>query len=642
MLTLSDALLASLRSAAPPVRRIVSLTLRSGVEHHFVDGEGPLFGYLPSVEKVSPTSLSIDPRTREVEAGECAVTFRADGVARQLITGNYVVGKVMRVRFGTADVLVTDFVHEWRGVIASYTTTTDGEVVFQGIDAIGYLQNLEITLGIISQHPLEVMRQILATHVASDLWAAAGFNFEADTTRSHWSVSRYDARLTSTISSALDAYARAKDRESRLIVTPRRELVSDSLLETPRNAWELMLELAELAGGTLRLDSAGRLEFAAYDAAATAVAHWDRGTWVEIGEVDYVGNIVNRVNLTAAVRAGTSGSTFRTSDYAQANDQVHVVEDTTSQSDLAVAGSAIGRVLAEELDNDWLRAVSHAPIAFGAIADTDLTLDIERASEIGFCGARYRYGFRGSAGGGIAITSASITSNVATLGCAGHWLETGAYITTSGITVNAATPVACTVIDASTITIPLVGADGAMADQTGFIHPEQDPLDTLASGREAVFLICDDAEDPARIEIVRATAGVAVPSTQAFSDPRETSLGQYSHPRQYRYTIVREQFGTTALSFNTLTALPVVFDITIGRAIASGWIDRFAYGAPTMPVRTGLGELGVQIGDVITLDLEAYARTGVDGADATVFWEVVSKEVDTASIQWTLALVRED
>lgn len=642
MLTLSDALLASLRSAAPPVRRIVSLTLRSGVEHHFVDGEGPLFGYIPSVEKVSPTSLSIDPRTREVQAGECAVTFRADGVARQLVTGNYVVGKVMRVRFGTADVLVTDFIHEWRGVIASYTTTTDGEVVFKGVDAIGYLQNIEITLGIISQHPLEVMRQILATHVASDLWTAAGFDFESDTARSHWSVSRYDARLTSTISSALDAYARSKDRESRLIVTGKRELTSDSLLETPRNAWELMLELAELAGGTLRLDSAGRLEFAPYDGTAAAVAHWDRGTWIEVGEVDYTADIVNRVNLTAAVRAGTSGSTFRTSDYAQANDQVHVVEDTTSQSDLAVAGSAIGRVLAEELDNDWLRAVSHAPIAFGAIADTDLTLDIERASEIGFCGARYRYGFRGSAGGGIAITSASITSNVATLECAGHWLETGAYITTSDITVNATTPVACTVIDADTITIPLVGADGVMADGTGWIHPEQDPLDTLAGGREAVFLICDDAEDPTRIEIVRATAGVPVPSTQAFSDPRETSLGQYSHPRQYRYTIVRAQHGTTALSFNTLTALPVVFDITIGRAIASGWIDRFAYGAPTVPVRTQLGELGVQIGDVVSLELPSYARTGVDGADETVLWEAVDKEVDTASIQWSLALVRED
>lgn len=645
MLTLPAGLVAALQSAHPQVRRLVSITLEAGLEHTLCDGEDSIYGYLPSVVDVSSTSLEIDPVTRALTAGELSVTLADDGIARQMITSGVLLGKQIRVRIGTADIPEAAYTHEWRGIVQSYAIDSNGEVTLACSDAVAYLSALEITIGVIAQHPVDVMRSILTSHVPSELWT--GFDFESPTTRSHWSLSRYDARSTIPISTATDAYSRAEDSTKRLIATYRTaRFVYDELLVTPQNAWDLMQQLAEIAGGALRITSDGRLEFVAYDAAAAAVAHWGPMEIVEASTIDS-GKIINRVNVRGDVRSGTTGnSILRINDWPQARERTWPIEDTTSQADLALAGSGVARIHSDEIDSNWIRSVANISGPTTTILAAATSIEVANASMVGFCGARYRYGFRGSAGGGIAITSASITSNVATLGCAGHWLETGAYLTTSGLTVNANTPVACTVIDASTITIPLVGADGAMADGTGFIHPEQNPLDTLTSGREAIFLLCDDAEDPTRIELVRATAGAATAGTAAFSDPREMSLGRYSHPSEYTYTITRAQYGTTALDYDTGTALVAVFDLTVPIAEAERRIARHAYGAPTCEMRVTLDQLAVQIGDFVTMDRPEFATRAQDGADSTVIWEVVAREVDLGasppSIRMALVMVRVD
>lgn len=647
MLTLPAGLVAALQSAHPQVRRLVSFTIADGVEHTFVDGEDSLYGYLPSIVDVSSTSLEIDPVTRALTAGELSVTMADDGIAREMITGGTVQGKQVRVRIGTADIPEAAYTHEWRGIVTSYAIASSGEVTFACADAVAYLSDLEITVGAIAWHPVEVMRQILTTYVPSELWS--GFDFEADTDRSHWSLSRYDARSTIPISTATDAYARAQDSTKRLIATYRTaRFTYDELLTTPQNAWELMQELAEIAGGALRLDSDGRLEFAGYDAAATPVAHWTANEIIDAGTIDS-GTVINRVNVTADVRSGTTGnSILRINDYPQAQERVWPLEDTTAQAALALAGSAIGRVYAGELDNNWIRSVANISGPTTSIGTGATSIEVANASMVGFSGARYRYGFRGSAGGGIAITGATINGGgtEVTLTVASHWLEAGAYITTSDITTNVTTPTAITSATATTIVLPLVGPPGAMADGVGWIHPEQDPLDTLTSGREAVFLLCDDAEDPTRIEIVRATAGAATAGTAAFSDPREFSLGRYSHPSEYTYTITRAQYGTTALAFDTGVALVAVFDMTIPFAIAEQRLARYAYGAPTCEMRVSLDQLAVQLGDFVTMDRPEFAYRNQDGADSSVVWEVVAREVDLGasppSIRVMLVMVRID
>lgn len=646
MLTLAPALLADLRTAAPRTRRIVSLTLVDGVEHHWCTGEHGFaesgYWYAASIGEIVPDSLTLDAFTRKTSWGECAIVFRADGTARQMLAANPVLGKVVRVRLGTERVAVTDYLTEWVGQVYDYETATNGEVTLRCADAIGYLDDLEITGGWIATHEVEIMRQILSEHVPAPLWNPAGFDFEADTTRSHRSISRYDARLTATIADATAAWARSRDLTSRLIVTARRELVDDSLLETPRNAWELMQDLAVIAGGILRLDSSGRLEFARYDPAAAVVAEWGPSTWLDRGAISYRGTLVNRVNILASVRSGTSGSRFRDEDWPQANDTTVVIEDTTAQTALAVAGSAIGRVVAETLDNEWLRAVGSLA---SAITSSDTTIDVIRAPELGFCGARYRYGFRGSVGGGIAVNSSSISGNVLTLNTTTpHWLETGAYITTDGLSTNVTTAAACTVVTTTQVTVPLVAANNA-TNGSGAIAPQQDPLDTLTGGRVAWFALRDDPDDPTSYEIVQATAGQATPGTTAQNDPRGTGLGQYTHPASYRYTITRAQLGTTAQAFDGPPSLTAVFDVTHAVEMAQRALARHAYGCPEVDVSTLLSEMAVQIGDPVRLLTDDYVTDGYDGADDVV-WEVTSCNRDEGAsppvLRWRLARLRED
>jgi hypothetical protein len=319
-----------------------------------------------------------------------------------------------------------------------------------------------------------------------------------------------------------------------------------------------------------------------------------------------------------------------------------VIEDTTAQTALAVAGSAIGRVVAETLDNEWLRAVGSLA---AAITSSDTTIDVIRAPELGFSGARYRYGFRGSVGGGIQIANSSISGNVLTINTTSpHWLETGAYFTTDGLSANVTTAAACTVTGASQVTIPLVAANNP-TNGGGWIAPQQDPLDTLTGGRVAWLALRDDPDDPTSYEIVQATAGQATPGTTAQNDPRGTGLGQYTHPASYRYTITRAQFGTTAQAFDGPPSLTAVFDVTHAVEMAQRALARHAYGCPEVDVSTLLSEMAVQIGDPVRLLTDDYVTEGYDGANDVV-WEVASCNRDEGAsppvLRWRLARLRED
>lgn len=69
-----------------------------------------------------------------------------------------------------------------------------------------------------------------------------------------------------------------------------------------------------------------------------------------------------------------------------------------------------------------------------------------------------------------ATTAVTVATNVATATVAsGHGFVAGQYITTSGHTTNASTPVAITSTTATTIVYPLTACDGALADGTGTI-----------------------------------------------------------------------------------------------------------------------------------------------------------------------------
>lgn len=660
MLTLSDALAQDLATVAPRVRRIVSFTLSSGVTHHFCDGENEIVDddgnvCSPSVIEAEPNSLEVDAFTRETSFGEMTIRMAADGPARQMVTGVRILRALVVVRLGTDAVPTTDYVTVFRGTLnpdGAVKVLADGTFAFRCMDAFALLAERVATFGVISVHPLEALRQLLADNCAADLFSSTGFDFEADTTRSHWNVSRYEERLEdSTGLTDREVAVRAERAYRRAQFSYRREPFTDGLLSKGQEVWGLAQELLGVIGGTLRTDAAGRLERVAYDAAAAPVAHWSRSVWTSRGEWDVLGRVCNRAEVTVALGAGTSGSPFIAGEYPNATDRIYTSDDTTSQTAHRLPDSTVDRLFTGEFKSPWLRALALIVDPPGTTGTDPIlttgatTMYLQRASEIGFTGARYRYGFRGYVGpgrsGGIQVTSSSISGNVLTLECAGHWLETGAYITTEDLSANVTTAAACTVVDADTVTVPLVAANNA-TNGGGWIAPQQDPLDTLADGRVAYFLLVR-SDDPAEYEVVRATAGQAPTNAAPDSDPRETSLGQYSHPGSYQYTIERAQFGTTALEFPGGDQTSIAYDITPAVEWAQARLDRHAYGAPAATFRTLLSELGVQIGDFVTVEDPDYAGYLVDGATETgPVFEVTSKGVSGAEIEWGLTWVRDE
>lgn len=660
MLTLSATLVQDLATVAPRVRRIVSFTLSAGVTHHFCDGETELIDddgnvCSPSVVEVEPNSLEVDAFTREVTFGEMTIVMAADGPARQMVTGNRILRGLVTVRLGTEAVPTADYVTIFRGSLnadGAVSISPDGTFDFRCVDAFALLAESVTTFGVISTHPLEALRQLLADNVAPDLFSGTGFDFEADTDRTHWNLSRYEERLEdSTGLSDRDVAVRAERAYRRAQFSYRGAPFTDGLLDQPQEVWGLAQELTAILGGTLRLDINGRLERVLSDPDAAPVAHWSRGVWTSREAIDATGRLCNRAEVTIALGQGTSGSPFVAGEFPNATDRIYALDDSASQTAHRLPGSTVDRVFTGELKSPWLRALAlmtGPPGSEGTdpvLTDVATTLYVQRASEIGFTGARYRYGFRGYTGpgysGGIAIASSAISGNVLTLTVASHWLEAGSYITTDGLSADVATPTAITSTTATTIVLPLTAADNA-TNGSGYIFPEQDPLDTLDDGRVAWFMLAR-SDDPEEFEIVRATAGQAPTNAGPDSDPREVSLGRYSHPAQYQYTIERAQLGTTALEFPGGLQTSIVYDVTMAVEWAQARVDRHAYGAPTVACSTLLSEIGVQIGDFVTIEDPDYASYLVDGAteDGPVF-EVTSKNVGGAEIEWGLTWVRDE
>lgn len=187
--------------------------------------------------------------------------------------------------------------------------------------------------------------------------------------------------------------------------------------------------------------------------------------------------------------------------------------------------------------------------------------------------------------------------------------------------------------------------------------------DTLTVDRVAYYLISDGNQ----VEIVKATASTtAFPNGGAYSVFRddlagapvatEPDLGGAPVVNGFsNFTVERAQLNTTAkdwtYGFPVGNATPAihdvrVFDVTLAVYCANGILSRFRMGAPIAKVRTSLRHLDLQLGDFVSFEDNNFVRFGADGADSTVVWEIVSKEVmaldDSPGIVFTLAWVRDD
>lgn len=125
------------------------------------------------------------------------------------------------------------------------------------------------------------------------------------------------------------------------------------------------------------------------------------------------------------------------------------------------------------------------------------------------------------------------------------------------------------------------------------------------------------------------------------------TVSEYKVPQRVVYTVVqRGALGTTAASHlqPSPTVKVQVYDVTVPVAMAKARLERFAYGAPIIRVRTSLAKYALQIADFVRYSTDKCFSYGkADTSD--IVWEIIGKEVDvdgdSVGITWTLCQATE-
>lgn len=114
-------------------------------------------------------------------------------------------------------------------------------------------------------------------------------------------------------------------------------------------------------------------------------------------------------------------------------------------------------------------------------------------------------------------------------------------------------------------------------------------------------------------------------------------------------TVTRAQFSTTALDFDVDSATDDwswdhALDLTIPVYMAQKIIERYAFGAFVVRLKTSILEFDKQVLDLVTLDNPNFVGLGLNGVTALAGkWEILSKKVSTydgpPAIEWQLMFI---
>ena len=198
----------------------------------------------PSISDVVGVASSIDIESRSVSIGEFHVHFLDDGVLRDLIKDNFIYGKKIVVKMGSTDLTAySDFLSVAIGVSRD-VVPSEGELDLEVADMLDLLQNKTIGPRYwLNGHPLEVMLDILkAAGVDASIYDATTLAWDSDLTRSHFLVSRYDAKL-------------------RGLDDP---ILSNGVSNDGESALGLIEELCELMWGSFSPDELGVFKYKPY------------------------------------------------------------------------------------------------------------------------------------------------------------------------------------------------------------------------------------------------------------------------------------------------------------------------------------------------------------------------------------------
>ena len=315
----------------------------------------------PSISDVVGVASSIDIESRSVSIGEFHVHFLDDGVLRDIIKGEFIYGKKVIVKMGNTELSAySDFLNVAVGVSRD-VIPSEGELDLEVADMLDLLRNKTIGPRYwLNGHPLEVILDILkAAGVDSSVYDATTLAWDADLTRSHFLVSRYDAKML-----GFDE-----------------PFLSNGVSNEGESAQGLIEELCELLWGSFAPDELGVFKYKAYQSTSVVdrnLSADDFGGFEQSSSADPLYNSIT-MKVGAVERKGKQEfhgqeETIRTANIG------FTQEDTASQARYNFVGD-LGKN-DTEISTSWLAGPSSIARGFKVVSGT-LTPESGVASRTG-------------------------------------------------------------------------------------------------------------------------------------------------------------------------------------------------------------------------------------------------------------------
>ena len=193
-------------------------------------------------------------------------------------------------------------------------------------------------------------------------------------------------------------------------------------------------------------------------------------------------------------------------------------------------------------------------------------------------------------------------------------------------------------IFAGTVSFVLIG--GAVHEFCGAraaLPSASQPANAQISAARPLYLMTDTGE------IIKATSMTPLGDTTHSSkmmiyDPEGGGRNYEVGPFATGFLISgvsRAQLGTSA------AAAYFAYDVTMQVYLIERLLKRHSDGLAYLEVTTGLDQMAVAKGDLVTLTWTDYLQYGADGLGTGTKWEVLSKEVEGSTIKWELASATE-
>ena len=249
-------------------------------------------------------------------------------------------------------------------------------------------------------------------------------------------------------------------------------------------------------------------------------------------------------------------------------------------------------------------------------------------------------------------TSVTVVSNVATAVVPlGHGFQAQQEIFTTDLSVNVpgTEPVEILVASATSIEFPLIAPDGPLTDGAGTIYRSLRRF--LTRGSAISYAGPANAEDPSRSYRLPVNIWMSIDTSYNSEGFRAGRGGFGTFPPRVDTSIDFEekinigQRGGWHLEGVQNANRSRVVDATIPAYRSKEVLSRFKFGAWRLTVRTPLDKMRFQIGDVVSINYDAFFAYGRTKLDGTVTFEIVGKQLSFSesdvSIEWDLVKLKD-